>query len=333
MRAALGDAAISLAGPLVELKGGFDTRIIAFGLDGAPPEFSKRLVLRLFSPADGQSRAVREAVVQNTVADLDFPAPRVLLTSNGGLIDDSPFMVMEWVDGRTLMDLFIEGSMDAASVMELLAGTAASLHNLPESALSGALEEAGLDDRSSGPDEWLHGASEWVQIHEVEGLLETIRWVRANRPTDRDESSICHGDLHPLNLLVRPDGTGVLIDWSNSVLADPEFDLGITSTVFAAASAVVPAMGADQLLEMRTGLEAGLLEAYGRRREFSPERVRYYQVLRAARAMAHSAHIRAAGSTGRRSDVYPWERPEVLDALAQSVHRLTGVEARIPGMD
>ena len=69
------------------------------------------------------------------------------------------------------------------------------------------------------------------------------------------------------------------------------------------------------------------------RREFSPERVRYYQVLRAARAMAHSAHIRVVGGTGRRSDVYAWEQPEVLDALAQSVHRLTGVDARVPGMD
>ena len=77
MRAELSEPAISLAGPLTELKGGFDTRSIAFSLDGAPPGFSKRLVLRLFSPTDSQSRAAREAAVQNAVADLDALAQSV----------------------------------------------------------------------------------------------------------------------------------------------------------------------------------------------------------------------------------------------------------------
>ena len=38
---------------------------------------------------------------------------------------------------------------------------------------------------------------------------------------------VCHGDLHPFNLLVDGDRV-MLIDWTNSRIADPTFDLAFT---------------------------------------------------------------------------------------------------------
>lgn len=43
---------------------------------------------------------------------------------------------------------------------------------------------------------------------------------------------VCHGDLHPFNLLV-DDDQWTLIDWSAAVIADPHYDLAFTSLMLA----------------------------------------------------------------------------------------------------
>jgi aminoglycoside phosphotransferase (APT) family kinase protein len=43
---------------------------------------------------------------------------------------------------------------------------------------------------------------------------------------------ICHGDLHPFNLLVDGD-EWTLIDWSTAVVADPHYDLAFTTLMLA----------------------------------------------------------------------------------------------------
>ena len=52
-----------------------------------------------------------------------------------------------------------------------------------------------------------------------EGLLDTEPPMSA--------PVVCHGDLHPLNLLVDGDRV-MLIDWTNSRIAEPTFDLAFT---------------------------------------------------------------------------------------------------------
>jgi hypothetical protein len=60
-------------------SGGYDAAILRFGLRGAPDRFSGPLVLRLFQPTADAQRAPREAAVQNELAELGYPAPRVLV--------------------------------------------------------------------------------------------------------------------------------------------------------------------------------------------------------------------------------------------------------------
>lgn len=60
-------------------------------------------------------------------------------------------------------------------------------------------------------------------------------------PGDR----VLHRDLHPLNVMMTPDGP-VVIDWSNASAGDPAFDLADTWVLFACASP--PTSGLDRLL-------------------------------------------------------------------------------------
>ena len=60
-------------------------------------------------------------------------------------------------------------------------------------------------------------------------------------PGDR----LVHRDLHPLNVLMTPDGT-MVIDWANASAGDPAFDVADTWTLFACANA--PATGLDRII-------------------------------------------------------------------------------------
>jgi aminoglycoside phosphotransferase (APT) family kinase protein len=68
------------------ITGGFDTLTYSLRLDQAPVEFGRPLILRVFR-ADhpsvtlpGAERSRFESVVQNTIGELGYPAPRVLHT-------------------------------------------------------------------------------------------------------------------------------------------------------------------------------------------------------------------------------------------------------------
>ena len=55
-----------------------------------------------------------------------------------------------------------------------------------------------------------------------------IDWLLENRPPEPERLAVCHGDFHPLNILVQ-DGivTGVL-DWPGFIIADPALDIANT---------------------------------------------------------------------------------------------------------
>ncbi len=55
---------------------------------------------------------------------------------------------------------------------------------------------------------------------------------------------LLHRDLHPMNVMMTPDGP-IVIDWSNASAGDPAFDVAETWALFACATA--PAAGIDRL--------------------------------------------------------------------------------------
>jgi hypothetical protein len=73
------------------MSGGYDATILRFSLASAPDPFSGPLVLRLFQATVDAQRALREAAVQNALADLGYPAPRVFVAEAAqatGLLSD-----------------------------------------------------------------------------------------------------------------------------------------------------------------------------------------------------------------------------------------------------
>src|SRR5262245_17349736 len=77
------------------IQGGFDTAIFGFTLDRVPPLLEGPLILRLSGASADPQRVKLETVVQNTLADMHFPAPRVMATESDPGILGGPFMRSE----------------------------------------------------------------------------------------------------------------------------------------------------------------------------------------------------------------------------------------------
>jgi aminoglycoside phosphotransferase (APT) family kinase protein len=225
--------------PPVPVTGGFWADILAVRLEGAPPELDGDLIVRIM-PDTGV--AERETIVQQEVVAQGFPAPRVRMT---GTAEDGlgrPFMVMDRVPGRPpLPEVTGTGALAgvgraAIRLPDLLARTAAHLHSLDPAPLRRSLAQvpgaivdvngflALLEERAGGADR--------------PDLVRAARRMAGTRPAS-DREAICHGDLHPFNLLVDGDRVTV-IDWSLGMIADPAFDLAFTALTMALAPINIP---------------------------------------------------------------------------------------------
>ena len=137
LRVRLAAPALDLAEPPAVLRGGFDTEIYALRLRDAPTDFARPLVLRVLQPHHDLARALREQATQNAVADAGYPAPRVLLAAADPAALGAPFLLMERVPGRPLLEA------RAIGMGAVLADLQLRLHALDPAPLAGALGAAG----------------------------------------------------------------------------------------------------------------------------------------------------------------------------------------------
>ena len=84
------------------IKGGFDAAIFGFTLDRAPQDVAGPLILRLAQPGADPLRLKLEAVVQNALAAMAFPAPRVAVAETSATALGGPFVIMQRLAGQPL---------------------------------------------------------------------------------------------------------------------------------------------------------------------------------------------------------------------------------------
>ena len=82
------------------IQGGFDAAIFGFALDRVPPSLTGPLILRLGRANTDPGRMKLETVIQNTLAEMGFPAPRVMMTEVDPSVLGGPFMVMTRLSGK-----------------------------------------------------------------------------------------------------------------------------------------------------------------------------------------------------------------------------------------
>lgn len=235
VRTAAGRDDLDWARPPEPLTGGFWAQIWRVRLARAPGRLDRELVARVMpDPETG----VRETAVQAHLADCGYPTPTVRLAAGPGAELDRAWMLMDLAAGRTLL-AGLSGPAALArlprmarSLPDRLARHTAALHAVDPGSLAARLgsadEPAGMVAQQSSRAAALGrtdlaGVAEWLHRHQL--------------PEQR--TVVCHGDLHPLNILSAPAGDTVL-DWSSSRITDPAYDIAFTHLMLSHPPLVAP---------------------------------------------------------------------------------------------
>ncbi len=250
IRAATGRQDLSYAAPPAQLTGGFWAEIVSFTLSDPPPGWPRALVARVM-PDPHTAR--KESVVQAVVAGSGFPTPAVRLTGGPDSRLGRAFMVMDLASGAPLLPgldglgALVSGLRQASQIPDVLASTMAALHAVDPEPV-----RAGLGERNSavwsvpGLLDFLRDAAARIGRDDLVAAADAL--IARPRPSGRDV--ICHGDLHPFNVLVDGDRVTVL-DWSASLLGSAAYDVAFTTLMLAEPPLVVP--GAFRPLLRRLG--------------------------------------------------------------------------------
>lgn len=335
---ACADAAY-VAGP-VRIQGGFDTTIFGFTLDRIPPALQGPLILRLSQPGADPARVKLETVVQDTLADMGFPAPRVMATESDPTILGGPFMVMARVPGKPLghaIEGFGAGSPLSRQLQLLLrlpsildaviaqwVEVQIRLHQLPAERLLQAVTAAGIDISVITFEGQLARLRRIVERCALTGLEPALAWLENHCPSQAS-AAICHGDFHPLNILADNGKTTGVIDWPNVVIAEPAMDVG---SAISNISTVPIALPGALRAAARAAIGAALrryVRAYRARRPLDDHAVRYYQVFRAVAQLVPVAVAKTLGHAGGGA----FHSDAGAGNLIALIRKLSGVEVRL----
>lgn len=346
LRDATGAEELAYAERPQQIMGGADTRIFAFQLANAPATFAGPLILRLFAEDDDPSRARWEAAVQNAVAGMGFPAPPVLVAESDISRLGAAFIVMRRLPGRpmlqarTLTGVLREAVRLVVSYPAILAEWQLRLHALDAGQLLRVLEaegrtegeprEAGVSPRSVTPEGQLDRLAERIERVPLDGLRGALRWLLEHRPNDPPRPVICHGDFHPINVLMEHGAVTGVVDWSMATVADAAFDVANTRVLLAIAPLEVPAAVDSVASVVRRMVVRRYYGAFLAHRAVDARSVRYFEALRCLLELAWVGERRAAGAGMHRN---PWGSPRSVGKLISHVRLLTGIAPDLPRRD
>ncbi len=217
-----------------QLTGGFWASMYRLHLEGQPKGVPSEVVFRI---APDPAMGAKELVVQRTVADLGFATPHVRLS---GPADDEfggTWSVADFATGTSpLGDLSGLTALRRAPRLfarlpDQLAGPMSDLHTLDPESVSSAVATAAptVAWRVGVLLEHFEGAAEALGRSD---LADAVRALAELKPPE-GPTVICHGDLHPFNLLIDADGDITVIDWTAAIRAEPAYDVAFTSMLLA----------------------------------------------------------------------------------------------------
>jgi aminoglycoside phosphotransferase (APT) family kinase protein len=307
LRSVTGAPSLAYSRSPAPLSGGFWAELVAFSLAQPPDGWPHDLVLRLMPEAN---TARKETVIQRAVAAAGFPTPAV--RAAGGPDDGlgRAFMIMDRAPGAPLLSglsaisALGRGRALIGEIPRLLASTMAQLHALNPELVRSQLDGSGaaIVSVSSMLAVMRRRAAEF----ERPDLAEAAQCL-LDRPTPPAPEVICHGDLHPFNLL--SDGSRVtLLDWSTAVLAPRSYDVACTVLALSQAALEVPGWLRPPVRWMGRRLASRFLGSYERSAGVLVDReeLAWHQAAMCLHALVEMSGWTHAGQQGGGHGDHPW---------------------------
>jgi len=171
-------------------------------------------VVKLFKPGVARRTSWHEAHMTEAVFAAGAPAPQVF----GVVILEGRFgLVLQHFDGPTLLQLTLSGAVTRGQAGAILASLCRAVHKTPAPPV--VLPLRGWIDAV------LRSASVRLPEPIAPGVLALIERLQ---PGDE----LCHGDLHPGNVIMTAEGPR-LVDWTGTVRGPAALDLGFSHIVLA----------------------------------------------------------------------------------------------------
>lgn len=285
-------------GEPVPLSGGFWASMFRIPVASQPDGVPAEVVVR-FAPH--RVMGAKEAEVQRAAAAQGFATPAVWVSAPDES-RDGWWSVMDFSPGAPLLAgldgiaVLVRAPALLRTLPVQLADAAAALHRLDPTPITAAVQDAapGVAWSTSEVLDQLRAGADVAGRADVVAALDALS---ADLPEVGGEV-ICHGDLHPFNVL-RQGEELVVLDWTGAVLAHPCFDLAFTDLLVANPPLALPGLlrpvgrAAGRLLARR------FVASYARANpHVSMDRLDWYRALHGARVLVEVAHLRAAHGPG-----------------------------------
>jgi aminoglycoside phosphotransferase (APT) family kinase protein len=166
-------------------------------------------------------------------------------------------------------------------------------------------------------------------------LRPVSRWLVEHRPAEDARPVICHGDFHPLNILVEAGRVTGVLDWPNALVADGAYDgarrapRGRSWRVRRSKLARMPAATRWLVRAARGMLVRRYVAGYRAGAGLDARKLSYYEVAACMRALVRVAETRARPivDDAVRARL---ETSAFTTALLARVSRLTGLTPTLP---
>jgi len=314
-----------------------------------------RLVCRVFQNNFGTGdQTFVETTLHNALADNGFNAPRVLASGDETSALEAPFIVMERVEGQNAFTPLLIGL--GLGILALLFGnwlplvlfllvywlimtrTLLRLHAVPGDNIIEAFERSSVGHERLSIETLLQDFERLAEADEFAPLRPLVIWLTENRPAPAESPVVCHGDFWFGNVMVSFRNRSVaLLDWTEACIGCPEVDLGwMANQHFSRLprenprSETLYALLSELIRPLNWLLLGANCIAYRLLRSVDPDRLRYFRVFAAMRALAavtaERAAFEASGSSSPPAIVQAWGSPRTISLIVRKVHALTGLQ-------
>jgi aminoglycoside phosphotransferase (APT) family kinase protein len=163
----------------------------------------------------------------------------------------------------------------------------------------------------------------WTTVTDRADLVAASRWL-IDHPMRAGDDVICHGDLHPFNMLIDEQGRVTVLDWSTAVLAPRALDVAFTSLMLSNPPLGVPGPVRPLLRGAGRGLARRFRSCYRRHSGHKIDRstLAWFQAVVCLRALAEASSWVHDGIVETRAG-HPWLLSG--DRFAAHLAAVTGV--------
>jgi len=311
--------AVSPAEPATRLTGGADfwTYAVSFRGDALPAEWRAPLVARVPPMPERFPMLERESRLQGWAAAHDCPAPEVIDLRPPGDVFERPVQFVRRAGGTTMTAAMTSAPWRLGGLVARLARLQVQLHGLPVPPWATDGEWSVVERRMG----LVRFVLDRLAHPELESGLEAV--TRLAPRLEVADPVLCHGDFHPMNVLV--DGPqSAVIDWTDAGIGDAHCDIARTSWLFHFAAVAAPTRAERTMLKaIAPRLSRRYRRAYDEERHIDDDRVRLWIPLHLLHALAMTVadEHELVGPSRAGTDYWPELQPRLRHELDAALAR------------